>query len=466
MNKENRRDFLKKTGLVGIGSFINPFSVFSENQRKFNKFQQNSYLIKNATILSMDDEIGDLASADILIKDGKIAKLGNQIEIPPGTETINAEGGILIPGLIDCHWHLWTSLLRSMAGDSAEEGYFKMTARFSRLYTPEDMELAANYAIAEAIYSGITCISDYNHNARSPEFVKASFDAMTNMGIRGHVSYGTYRDMPGSTPTDFKGINELKQLINLNSKYKDISLGLGSRSANYQNIEKDWERARELGLQITIHASSNESQKDQIASLFRKNLLAEDVNIIHGNAITPDEVKMVENTGASLTMTPYSEMRIGYGLPKINELYESKINCCVGIDTTALTGNAHLLDSLKLLQNLANANAKNEFYLHPKEVLKMATINGAKNLGIDKETGSITPGKSADLVLLKKSDINFSTGNKPYHLAIEAALPENMKLVMAKGKILKYDEQLTSIDTNNLIEQAKNRFAEMEKEIK
>lgn len=153
------------------------------------------------------------------------------------------------------------------------------------------------------------------------------------------------------------------------------------------------------------------------------------------------------------------------GLPKINELYEANINCCVGIDTTALTGNAHLLDSLKLLQNLANANARNEFYLHPKEVLKMATINGAKNLGIDKETGSITPGKSADLVLFKKSDINFSTGNKPYHLVIEAAFPENIDMVMAKGKILKYDGKLTGINTNDLIIQAKNRFAEMEKDI-
>ncbi|MBO2545203.1 amidohydrolase family protein [Salegentibacter sp. BDJ18] len=463
--KNERRDFLKKTGLLGIGGFISPFSVFSENQHKRFQFQQNSYLIKNACVLSMDEEIGDFKSADVIIENGKITRLGKNIEASSSTETINAEGGILIPGLIDCHWHLWTSLLRSMAGDSAEEGYFKMTARYSRLYSPEDMKLAATYAIAEAVHSGITCISDYNHNARSPQFVQASFDAMAAMGIRGHVSYGTYRDMPDSQPTDFKAINELKQLINSNSKYKDISLGLGSRSVNYNNLEKDWKRARDLGLRITIHASSNESQKGQIASLFKKGLLAEDVNIIHGNAITPDEVKMIEDTGTSLTMTPYSEMRIGYGLPKINELYEANINCCVGIDTTALTGNAHLLDSLKLLQNLANANAKNEFYLHSKEVLKMATINGAKNLGIDKETGSITPGKSADLVLFKKSDINFSTGNKPYHLVIEAAFPENIDMVMAKGKILKYDGKLTGINTNDLIIQAKNRFAEMEKDI-
>ncbi|PKD17111.1 hypothetical protein APR41_06665 [Salegentibacter salinarum] len=313
--KSERRDFLKKTGLLGIGGFINPFYVFSENQQKRFQFEQNSYLIKDASILSMDEEIGDFNSADVLIDKGKIAKLGKNIEAPSNTETINAEGGILIPGLIDCHWHLWTSLLRSMSGDSPNEGYFKMTARYSRLYTPEDMELAANYAIAEAIHSGITCISDYNHNARSTEFVQASFDAMAAMGIRGHVSYGTYRDMPGSQPTDFKEINGLKQLIESDSKYKDISLGLGSRSANYKDIKEDWNRARDLDLRITIHASSNESQKGQIASLFKKGLLAEDVNIIHGNAITPEEIKILEETGASITMTPYSEMRIGYGLP-------------------------------------------------------------------------------------------------------------------------------------------------------
>ncbi|MDX1426871.1 MAG: amidohydrolase family protein, partial [Salegentibacter mishustinae] len=242
-------------------------------------------------------------------------------------------------------------------------------------------------------------------------------------------------------------------------------LGLGSRYANYQDIILDWKRARDLGLRITIHASSNESQKGQIASLYDKNLLAEDVNIIHGNAITPREIEFVEKTAASITMTPYSEMRIGYGLPKINQLNESQINCCVGIDTTALTGNAHLLDTLKLLQNLANANAKNEFYINPKKLLKMATIQGAKNLGIDNETGSITPGKSADLVLLKKDDLNFSTGNKAYHLVIEAALPSNINMVMAKGKVLKYKGKLTGINSDELIKNAKERFSEMNQEI-
>ncbi|WP_037313970.1 amidohydrolase family protein [Salegentibacter sp. Hel_I_6] len=460
---KDRREFLKKSGLIGLGGFISPFAIFSEE--KAIDFQQETFLIKNAEILSMDEEIGDFTSGSLLVESGKISEVGENIDIPQGIEVIDAEGGILIPGLIDCHWHLWTSLLRSMSGDSPDEGYFKMTARFAKLYSPADMELAATYAIAEAVHSGITCISDYNHNARNWEFVKASFDAMAKMGIRGHVSYGTYRDMPEDDPKDFKGIKSLKKLIESDSKYDSISLGLGSRYANYKNISEDWKRARDLGLRVTIHASSNEGQKGQIASLFRKNLLDSDVNIIHGNAITPEEIKFLESTGASLTMTPYSEMRIGYGLPKINELNESTINCCVGIDTTALTGNAHLLDSLKMLQNLGNANAKDEFYINPKEVLKMATINAAKNLGIEKETGSLTPGKSADLVLLKKNDINFSTGNKPYHLLIESALPENIDLVMVKGKILKYDGKLTGINLEKLIEKAGNRFTEMNKEI-
>jgi len=462
--EKDRREFLKKSGLLGLGGLINPFSVFSEENHSLN-LQQNSYLIKNAQILSMDNAVGDFSSGMVLVDNGKISEVSENIDVPQGIEVIDAQGGILIPGLIDCHWHLWTSLLRSMSGDSPKEGYFKMTARYSKLYSPEDMKLAAKYAIAEAIHSGITCVSDYNHNARRWEYVKASFDVMAEMNIRGHVSYGTYRDMQESDATDFKGMEILKKLVESDSKYSGISLGLGSRYANYKDIKSDWERARDLDLRITIHASSNENQKGQIASLYEKNLLARDVNIIHGNAITPGEIKLVEETGASITMTPYSEMRIGYGLPKINELNESQVNCCVGIDTTALTGNAHLVDTLKLLQNLANANAKNEFYIHPKELLKMATINGAKNLGIENETGSITPGKSADLVLLKKDDLNFSTGNKPYHLLIEAALPGNIDMVMAKGKILKYKGKLTGINSAELIKKAKERFSEMSQKI-
>lgn len=461
-----RREFLQKSGLFAAAGFLSPYlNLFDQPGEKPSFTGQNSFLIVNAQIISMDEGVGDLEKGSVLVQNGRITEIAERIEEPGTVEIIDGAGAIVMPGLIDCHWHLWTSLMRSMSGDIQSEGYFPMTAEYSRYFTPEDMKIAALYAAAEALHSGITTITDYNHNARSSEFVMASFDALSELGIRGRVEYNGYRDKPSGEPTDFQGIQRVLQQIDA-PEYHLLSLGLGSRGAGYENLTRDWEKARELGLRITIHASSTEEQEGQIWQLEQKGLLGSDVNIIHGNAITPEEITAVARAGTSITITPFSEMRIGYGLPRINDLLEAGINISVGIDTTALSGNGDLFSVMKVIRNLANAKAKDEFYLKAHDVLKMATINGAKTLGLDDKTGSLTPGKEADILMLRKDDLNFSTGNKTKNLLVEATLPANVDFVSVGGKILKRDGKLTTIEPQNIIERAEASFHRIYKEVK
>ncbi|MDT0647599.1 amidohydrolase family protein [Zunongwangia sp. F260] len=463
---KKRRDFLKKAGAFSAAGFL-PSEILAFTDGSINDAASKitNFVIKNAQVLSMDDDIGDFKRASVVVENGIIKSVSEDFTNNSDFEIIDGEGAILLPGLIDNHWHLWTSLLRSMAGDTKAEGYFPMTERYSKLYSPRDMKLAAKYAAAEAINGGITCLNDFNHNARSPEYVMASFDALAEAGMRGHVAYGPYRDLSSDTPTDFDGIKKVLQATKGVEKYKGISLGLGARSVNSQFLKEDWSRARELDLPITIHASSNEEQKGQISKLANIGLLGEDVNIIHANAITDEEIVAVEESGASITMTPYSEMRIGFGFPQVNRLMHSGINLGVGVDTTALSGNADLLSVLKLLLNIGNAEANDEFATDPREVLKMATINAAKLLGIEKETGSVTPGKSADLILLRKNDLNFSASTQPYHLVVEAAQPANVEFVSVGGRILKKDGALLNIDAGNLVKRAKATLQRMEEQV-
>ncbi|WP_029033286.1 amidohydrolase family protein [Salinimicrobium terrae] len=465
MNK-GRRNFLKNSGLFTAAGFLPLEFTFLNNFLDVTDFDpETSFLIKNAHIISMDEQVGDLEDASILVMNGGISQIGSNIVPPEGIMVIDGSGAIVMPGLIDCHWHLWTSLLRSMAGYSEGQGYFPMTAAYSKYYTKEDMELAARYAAAEAINSGITCLSDFNHNARKPSFVMASCNALAEAGIRAQVLYGGYRDQPGSEATHFGGIREVLQEIRGNEKYKLLELGLGSRGTGYENLAEDWEKARDLNMGIAIHASSVEAQKGQIQHLADKRLLGKDVNIIHGNAITSSEIQLLKETDTSLTMTPYSEMRIGYGFPPVNRLYSAGVNLAVGVDTTPLSGNADLFSVMKLLLNLANAEAKEEFYMKPSEVIKMATINGAHALGMGHITGSLTPGKRADLIMLRKDDLNFSTGNQPKSLIVEAAQPMNVDLVAVNGKILKKDGRLTNLDSEKLISEAKVAFQRLKRAV-
>lgn len=461
-----RREFLKQTALFTAAGIFSTTALASNSIHGNNPYREkNSFLIKNAEIISMDDSIGELKKGSILVQNGGIKDVAKEIEVPNGIEEINVEGAVVMPGLIDCHWHLWTSLLRSMAGSIKEEGYFPITERFSKHFTVEDMEIATRYAVAEAIYSGITTITDYNHNARNPEFVLAGCRAIAETGVRAHVEYNGYRNKPSNERTDFDGIQEVLKELEQQGKYRLLSLGLGSRGAGYEHLENDWAKARKLGMRIAIHASSNEAQKGQIWQLQERGLLGNDVNIIHGNAITDREIEAVANAQSSITLTPYSEMRIGYGLPVPNKLLDAGINMSIGVDSTTLTGNADLFAVMKLLQNLSNAMAEDEFHIQPKQLLKMATINGARTLGLESVTGSLSPGKRADLIVLKRNDLNFSSGASTRNLVVEATQPQNVDLVMVDGRILKRKGKLTTVNSEETIRVAEAAFSRLQKEV-
>lgn len=450
--------------LAAAGVFPGLLPSFSTPNYQEVSNQSRSFVISNAFIITMDPDIEELIG-DILVENGEIKAIGKNLTLPEGISKIDGTDCIVMPGLIDCHWHMWTSLLRSMSGETESTGYFPMTARYSEHYTPKDMAIATRYAAAEALNSGITTVTDYNHNARGVDYVMAGCDVLSELGLRARVEYSGYRNRPPEKPTDFDGIREVLQKINKDDKYQLLQLGLGSRGAGYEELESDWQKARELGMGISIHASSNKNQVGQILQLEKRGLLGKDINIIHGNAITREELDAVAKAGTSITMTPYSEMRIGFGLPPQNKLVRAGINTSLGIDTTALSGNADFFSIMKVIQNLANAVAEDEFYLSSHRVLEMATINGARTLGIDHLTGSLSPGKRADLIMLKRNDLNFSSGNREKNLVVEASQPQNVALVAIDGKILKDNGKLISLDVKSIVNNAVEAFERIHRNV-
>lgn len=459
-----RREFLKTSGLAAVAGLL-PASFFASitSEKRQNENQNNSFVIEGAYIITMDEDLGNISHGTIIVENGKILSVGQQHSLPEGFEVIDGRDFIVMPGLIDCHWHLWTSLLKSMAGSSSENGYFPLTTRFSGLYQPRDMEVATRLAAAEAINSGITTVADYNHNARNPDYVLAGCKALAESGIRAEVLYGSYRDKPETEPTPFAEIEQVLNKLRKDPEYRMISLGLGSRGPDYPRLQKDWERARELGMNISIHASQTPEKLGQIQKLEDMGILGSDVNIIHANYITSREVEAMADSNCTVTMTPYTEMRIGFGLPKVNTLYKGGINLALGVDSTALTGSANLFENMKLILNLANAEARDEFFMDHRDVLKMGTVNGARALGIDHLVGSLSPGKRADLIMLNRKDINLSIGNNPVNLAVEAGKTHNVDLVAIDGKIVKRNGALTTMVLENVIEDSREALERMSK---
>ncbi|WP_299990084.1 amidohydrolase family protein [uncultured Pontibacter sp.] len=457
----SRRSFLGRSillGAAGVAGYTNAFADTISaplQKRDLNLPPQGHYLIKNTYVLTMDAKLGDLKQGDVLVQGGEIKQVGQQLRAA-GAEVIQGEGMIVMPGLVETHWHLWTSLLRSMAGDREGRGYFDITRTVGQHHTPESMYAATRLAIAEAIHSGITTLHDWSHNARGPAFAEASLQALREAGIRGRYSLGV--------PAGKGGVVDLQLLERLKKNWPKLAsdtlhLGVawpGINDRKEQGI-KELKLAQQLGIPVSVHAS----RAGVISGLMRENLLAEGMQLIHCKDATLSEIQGIAKAGAVASLSPFSELRIGYGIPPVKELLDTGVTIGISADTTTLTGNADLFAALKILLNLANALNRSEFALSAKRTLEIGTIEGARSLGLSDHIGSLTPGKRADLIMLSTNALNLSYVTEPYQLIVEAAQPANVHTVMIDGRILKRNHTLTHLKKDKIMAEAKAEFGKI-----
>ena len=161
--------------------------------------------------MTMDKDVGDLKDADVHVRDGAIVAVGQKLSAP-GATVIDGRGMIVLPGLVETHWHMWNTLLRGMSGEKPEYGYFRTTATLGRVFEPGDMYQGTRLAAAEAINSGITFVHDWCHNIRSPEFAREDLRAL--QGIRTPRALLLRRDGRASDPKQPLDLADIEKLKN------------------------------------------------------------------------------------------------------------------------------------------------------------------------------------------------------------------------------------------------------------
>ncbi|HEY5622972.1 MAG TPA: amidohydrolase family protein [Gammaproteobacteria bacterium] len=453
MNAINRRDFIGAATLLGVTQLGACAGLSSRGAST-----ERSHLIRGAYVMTMDPELGDLEDTDVYVRDGEILTVGRGLTVP-GAEVIDGSGMIVLPGFIETHWHTWTSLLRSLAGQDPARGYFPTSRGIGQFYTAEDMYVATRLAAAEAIHSGITFLHDWCHNVRGPEYANADLRALADAGIRGRFSYGIATAQPNEEPIDATDLARVRNEWESLSNDGLLDLGLAWRATVATNtgravpevFRRDYAAARELGLPISVHASSSKAGIGDIAALDEAQLLGPHLQIIHAIWASPEEVAMLAASGTTISLSPYTELRIGYGLPITVELLDAGVPVGLSVDTTALSGNADMFAIMKVIQNVANARANAEFALPARRVLELATIEGARSMGVDDRVGSLTPGKRSDLIMIDTRDVNLAVPTDPAHLIVEAAQPANVDTVMIDGRVLKRGGQLTGLDVEEVV---------------
>ena len=373
----------------------------------------------------------------------------------PNAEVVAASDMLVLPGLVETHWHIWTTMLRSMSGDVAEHGYFPTSRGIGAHYEARDMYVSARLALAEAVHSGITFVHDWCHNVRSPEFARQALAALQESGVRARFSYGSPAGLGGDVPLDLDDIAALHDRWGDFADNGRLHIGLAWRGAGTAASREDYNRARALDLPISVHVNNFQTAAGGIAAIDAAGMLGPHVQLIHAIWSSEEEVAAVARSGASLSLSPYTELRIGFGFPMTREYLDAGVPIGLSVDTPTLSGNADMFAIMKAIQNIANARALNEFDVTARRVLELATIEGARSMGIDSQTGSLTPGKRADVIMVDTRHVNIGVVTDPVHLLVEAAQPANVDTVIADGRMLKRDGRLTNVDVAEVVADAR-----------
>ena len=275
-------------------------------------------VIRGASVLTMDPSLGDFETGDVHVRDGAIVAIGPRIELT-NAQIIEGRGMICMPGFVDTHWHLWTSLFRPFVrADVNALGYFPVSNRLGQLFTPEDSYRSVMLGIAEALSAGVTTVHNWAHNVRSPDHADAELSAMRDAGIRGRFAYGPAQGMPDDQPMDMAGVARVKRdwmpgdgLLTLGICSRNIgAMSIGGAARGTLTIDmakRDWGGARALGLPITVHTSG----PSPIMLLEEAGLLGPDVQLVHPLLTTPEERAILKARGVSYAMAP------GRGAPSI-----------------------------------------------------------------------------------------------------------------------------------------------------
>lgn len=426
---------------------------------------RGEYIIRGAHVLTFDPDIPDLPIGDIHIRDGKILAIGAALEAPEA-ERIDGRDMIALPGFVDTHWHLWNSSLRAVIrADDKTEGYFPVTLRLGPLCTPEDARRSVRLGVAEALASGITTVHDWSHNIRTPAHADAEIQALRSAGIRARFSYGWGQDL---ALTEAMNTGDLARVARDWSKEDGLlSLGAAVRTpvANPRGIvpvdilRGEYEAIRALDLPITMHA-----RPGVVSVLDDNGLLGPDVQLVHPQGLSPQERKRVAETGTRFSCSPVIEMHYAQatrGEIQFQELEEDGIPQSLSIDSSAASANADFFACMRALLWSHKQRFGTTRPLTPQRLLKLATIDGAHDLGLADQIGSLTPGKRADLILVRTNDVNMAPVIDPYFALVYSAQPANIDTVLVDGRILRRKGQFTALDQDEIVREAKDSIAKL-----
>ncbi|MBR3155487.1 MAG: amidohydrolase family protein [Methanobrevibacter sp.] len=431
----------------------------------------NTILIKNALILNPNNFENKKQS--LLIKDDLIAEISDEIDDSNADKIIDAEGKILLPGLINTHTHLSMTLFRGLADDLSLDSWLNdhiwpMEANLNGDYC----YIGALLGAVELIKSGTTTFSDMYF------YMEDVARAVDDAGIRAVLSYGMI---------DFGDAERREAEIKENMALYDACNGMADGrikvffgphspyTASEELLVKVRELADEHNIGIHIHVS--ETQKEINDSLDERGIrpfeylekigfLGPDVVAAHCVWLSDEEIEIIKKHGVKVSHNPCSNMKLASGVSPVSKLIENDICVSIGTDGASSNNNLDLIEELKTASLLQKVSTLDPKVLTSDEAIEMATIKGAEALGLDDEIGSIEVGKKADIILIDTNSANMVPDSSSLSSnVIYSANGSNVDTTICNGKILMENKKLTTLDEDGIYAKAKQAIKELKEAI-
>lgn len=412
--------------------------------------QARRWCIRNATVLTMEQGQAPLTNADVWVVDGRIEAVGQQLEVGDA-EVIDGQGCIVMPGLVDTHNHMWQTQMRGMFGQSQERLFFPVTKQLAEHFRPEDTWVGEYLAAMENVNAGVTTSNDFFDNNRDPAHSEAALEALAASPLRARLLFGN-QSKTTDTMIDLARLSELNRHWEDYSHQGRLSLGLAWRLPSDLNDQaamamkrREYELAREMQLPISVHVSG-EAHHDMFQQLIDGNFLYPQLQVVHATDAREEHMQALNAAGASLSLTPVTEHRVGYGITRLSHFSRVERQG-LGIDGNALAGAGDMFSVMKTAALTEIAASGDETSVDCQRVVALATSMAAESIDMADEIGTLTPGKQADLIMLDTQAVNLGMmPSDPAAFIVFAATPANVSLVSIGGRLAKREGKLLGLD--------------------
>ncbi|MER7645392.1 amidohydrolase family protein [Streptomyces sp. NPDC126522] len=414
-------------------------------------------VLRGGTVLPMDRARRVLSDTDVLVTGDRITAVGPRLAVPEGTAEIDASDGIVMPGMIDTHRHMWQTAMRGYGADWTLTQYFVWYyLEHGKAFRPEDVHAGNLLAAVEALDAGVTTVVDWSHGLQTVDHADAAIDALRAVPGRFVLAYGNIQQ----APAEWTAAPQFRDFVRRRITGDDM---LGFQIAfdvtgDPAFPEKPaFEVARDLGVAVTTHAGVwGATNDDGIRLMHEHGFMTPETVYVHASTLSADSYQRIAATGGSVSVSTESEQSAGQGYPTTWAVRSHDIPVSLSMDTS-VWWSGDLFSAMRTtlgadrarehLEAHAGGETVTHVALRAEQVVEWATRGGARALGREHDLGSIEEGKKADLVLLKNdhSPVSFPMLNPYGHVAFQAQRGD-VHTVIVDGRVVKHEHRLLDTD--------------------